>query len=254
MKILLSCIVAVCPLLAQQAATPAPAPPATTATPTPAPATVSAPAASAPAAAASPVPSDENWLTGSIDLGYRWVGVGGSNNTYRSIVDLGSGPKLLGTDFTIVDPKHRWFDRVDVRAYNWGDDPYATFHLDAKKAKLYEFSVDYRNIAYYNNLPSFADPLLATGVTLNEQSLDTRQHIGSFQLELFPGARIVPYLAYDHDSSSGTGVATFVSGGNEYPVVSQPRYSGENYRGGVRIEMSKNPRDARAGRHDIQGR
>src|SRR5208283_2618913 len=115
-------------------------------------------------------------------------------------------PKLLNTEFTITDPKHRWFDRIDVRAYNWGDDPYETFHLDAMKTKLYNFSADYRNIAYYSNLPSFADPLQATtGVTLNEQSLDTRQHIGSFNLELLPGARFVPYLAYDHDSGSGTG-------------------------------------------------
>jgi len=243
MNILLICIAALSPLLAQQQTTapPAPAAPVQAAAPA-APAQAAAPAAPAQAAAPaaeSPVPSEENWLTGSIDLGYRWVGTGGSFNTYRSVVDLGSVLKLLGTEFTLTDPKHRLFDRIDVRAYNWGDDPYETFHLDAKKAKYYNFSADYRNIAYYNNLPSFADPLIGTGVTLNEQSLDTRQHIGSFELELFPGARIVPYLAYDHDSSSGTGVATFVSGGNEYPVVSQPRYSGENYRGGVRIEMSR---------------
>jgi len=28
---------------------------------------------------------------------------------YRSIINLGSGPKFLGTDFTLADPKHRWF-------------------------------------------------------------------------------------------------------------------------------------------------
>lgn|GEM_PF-3403936 len=83
----------------------------------------------------SPVPSDENWLTGSLDLGYRWMtGVGGSADTDRSIVDLGAGPKLLGLDFTVKDPAHRLFDRIDVRAYNWGDDPYSTLHVDAKKA------------------------------------------------------------------------------------------------------------------------
>ena len=26
-------------------------------------------------------------------------------------MNLGSGPKLLGSDFTLTDPKHRWFDR-----------------------------------------------------------------------------------------------------------------------------------------------
>jgi hypothetical protein len=87
------------------------------------PATPAAVPAAPPAATPSPVPVDESWLTGYIDLGYRWTGVGGSLDTYRSIVDLGSGPKLLGTDFTIRDAKHRLFDRIDIRAFNWGDDP-----------------------------------------------------------------------------------------------------------------------------------
>jgi len=199
------------------------------------------PAQQAAAPAASPVPADENWLTGYIDLGYRWeTGVYGSYDTYRSIVDLGSGPKLLATEFTITDPKHRLFDRIDVRAFNWGDDPYETLHIGVKKARLYDFSADYRNIAYYNNLPAFADPLLATtGVILNEQSLDTRQKLSSFRLDLLPASRIVPYLAYDHDADTGTGVATFVSGGNEYPVINLVSNSTNNYRGGVRVELSR---------------
>jgi hypothetical protein len=201
-----------------------------------------APAATpAASATASPVPSDENWLTGYIDLGYRWqTGVYGSLDTYRSIVDLGSGPKLLGTDFTIRDAKHRLFDRIDIRAFNWGDDPYSTLHADVKKAKLYSFSADYRNIAYYSNLPAFADPMLATtGVIMNEQSLDTRQRFSSFQLDLLPSSRFVPYLAYDRDADHGTGVATFVSDGDEFPVASLVRNSTNNYRGGVRIEFSR---------------
>ena len=40
----------------------------------------------------SPVPSTESWLTGSIDVGYRWrTDVGGNFDTYRSIVNLKIG-------------------------------------------------------------------------------------------------------------------------------------------------------------------
>jgi len=84
------------------------------------------PAAPAKAAekAASPAPSTEQWITGSFDFGYRWVGdVRGSLPTYRSIVNLGAGPKLTGLDFTITDPKHRLFDRIDARANAWGGRP-----------------------------------------------------------------------------------------------------------------------------------
>jgi hypothetical protein len=240
MRRLLITIVLCGPLAAQQPATPPATPAATPAAPQ---APAASPAAAAPAPAASatppPVPADDNWLTGYIDLGYRWLtGVGGSFDTYRTIVNLGSGPKLLGTDFTIRDSRHRLFDRVDVWAFDWGGDPYSTLHVDAKKAKLYDLSADYRNLAFYNNLPAFADPMLATtGMILNEQSLDARQRISSFQLDLLPLGRFVPYLAYDRAATSGTGVATFVSDGNEYPVASLISNSMNNYRGGVRIEF-----------------
>src|ERR1035437_1716148 len=56
--------------------------------------------------AASPAPSTEQWLTGSFDFGYRWLDdLRGSTATYRSIVNLGEGPKLTGLDFTITDPR-----------------------------------------------------------------------------------------------------------------------------------------------------
>src|SRR5260221_4798577 len=93
-------------------------------TPAPPAAQPSTPPAAATKTDASPVPAAESWLTGSIDLGYRWrSGVAGNFDTYRSIVNLGSGPKLLGVDLTILDPRHRAFDQAHVRAYGWGDDP-----------------------------------------------------------------------------------------------------------------------------------
>ena len=191
-------------------------------------------------AEASPVPVEAAWVTGSIDLGYRWrTGVAGSFDTYRSIVNLGSGPKLLGADFSIVDPKRRAFDQIRVRASSWGDDPNSTFHLDAKKEKLYDFNADYRNIAYFNFLLSFADPLLARGIVLNEQSFDTHRRFASFQLDLLPGNWFVPYLAYDHDSGSGRGTTTFVSDANEYAVPNTLRDRTNLYRGGVRIELRR---------------
>ena len=190
--------------------------------------------------AATPVPDDEQWLTGSIDLGYRWrTGVAGSFETYRSVVNLGSGPKLLGTEFTMIDPKKRLFDRLEVRAYDWGGDPYSTLHVNAKKSRLYEFNAEYRNIAYFNNLPSFADPLFARGIVLNEQSFDTHRRFTSLQLDLLPGNWFIPYLAFDRDADTGTGVNAFVTGGNEYAVPTKIRNSVNTYRGGVRLELHR---------------
>jgi hypothetical protein len=199
-----------------------------------------APAAADSKPAESPVPSNESWLSGSIDFGYRWrTGVAGSFDAYRSIVNLGSGPKLLGAEFALTDPKHRAFDQIHVRAYDWGDDPYSSFHLDARKAKLYEFNADYRDIAYFNFLASYADPLLARGIVLNEQSFDTHRRFANFTLDFLPANWFIPYLSYDRDSGSGNGATTFVSDGNEYPVPNQLHDQTSLYRGGVRFELRR---------------
>jgi hypothetical protein len=215
------------PLLAQApATTPAPA-----ATSVAAPATTDAP---------SPVPSTEPALTGWIDLGYRWgTGVGGSFDTYRSIINLGSGPKLLGTDFTLTDPKHRWFDTIQVRADTWGDEPSSSVHVEAKKSGVYDFNADYRNFAYFNFLPSYADPLIGTGVVLDEQSFDTRRKIAALSLDIRPGHSWTPYFGWDHDSSGGTGATVFVSDANDYPVPNTLSDSTELYRAGIRIEKPR---------------
>jgi hypothetical protein len=242
MNRLLLCLIAVTPLMAQpeSPAAPAPAAPAQAAPAAPDKAAPEKAATQTAAPAESPVPSAESWLTGSIDLGYRWqTGVGGSLDTYRSIVNLGSGPKLLGTEFTLTDPKHRAFDQIRVRAYSWGDEPYGTFHLDARKSKLYDFNADYRDMAYFDYLPSYADPLAARGIVLNEQSFDTRRHLGSYTLDLLPGNWFVPYLAYERDSGAGIGATVFQSDGNEYPVPNTLRDLTNLYRGGVRFELRR---------------
>jgi len=215
---------------AQEQKTEAPAPAAGQPAPAPTPA--------ADQKAESPAPPSEDWFTGSVDLGYRWLtDIRGSMPTYRSIVNLGEGPKLFGVDFSIVDPKKRLFDRLEVRASEWGD-PYNTAHLDARKSGVYDFSADYRNIAYFNAMPSFANTFAPAG--FNEQSFDIHRRMADVDLEFFPGKHIVPYLMYGQNSGYGHDIATWaVDANNEYAVPSLLRDSTNNYRGGVRFEYTR---------------
>jgi hypothetical protein len=195
--------------------------------------------AAAATAAESPAPSTEQWLTGSVDVGYRWLtDVRGNFQSYRSVINLGEGPKLFGLDFTIQDPKKRWFDRLDANGYGWGGDPYSTAHVDARKLKLYDFRFDYRNIAYFNALPSFANTFAPAG--FDEQAFDVRRRMINTSLDLFPGGHIIPYLAFDRNAGYGPGVGTWlVTAANEYAVPTLVRDSMENYRGGVRFEYNR---------------
>ena len=69
---------------------------------------------------ASPVPTAESWFTGWIDLGYRWrTDVGGSLDTYRSFVNLGSGPKADSAPISpSLDPQASPL-RQDPRSCLW---------------------------------------------------------------------------------------------------------------------------------------
>jgi len=200
----------------------------------------------APAAAAttsdtaSPVPSTEPAITGWMDLGYVFIpGVGGSYDAFRSIIDVHQGPKLLGTDFTLTDPKHRWFDTIQVRSTTWGAEPSSSAHVGARKSGAYDFNADFRDFAYFNFLPSYADPLLGQGIVLDEQSFDTRRKIAALSLDIRPGHWWTPYFGWDHDSSSGTGASVFVTDGNQYPVPNTLRDSTDLYRGGVHFEKPR---------------
>jgi hypothetical protein len=195
----------------------------------------------APANAASqpapPAPSGEPWLTGSIETGYRWVTAGGSFPAYRSIVNLGDGPKLISLDFTMLDPKHRLFDRLSARANGWGGDPYNTAHLDSQKRGLWALTADYRNIAYFNALPSFANPFAPGGI--DEQSFDTHRRTGYVNLRFFPGKRIQPYATFERNSGYGHGVSLWAQDANdEFAVPTMLNDSTNNYHAGVRFEFS----------------
>ena len=188
---------------------------------------------------ASPAPSTEQWFTGSFDFGYRWVGdVRGSEATYRSFVNLGDGPKLTGLDFTIADPQHRLFDRIDARANAWGGDPYNTAHVQVTKHGIYDLTGDYRNIAYFNALPSFANPLAPLG--FNERAFDTHRKTYLVDLQFFPGKHVKPYLVYERNSGYGNGVGTWVQeANNEFSVPLLLRDSTNNFRGGIHVEFNR---------------
>ena len=217
---------------AQQQTTPPAEAPATPAQQTAAPAE--------PAKAAeNPAPTAEPWITGSIFLGYRALtDVRGSFQEYRSVVDLGEGPKLLDLNFTILDPKKRYFDRIDAWATGWGDDPYTTSHINARKLGVYDFGFDYRNIAYFNAVPTFANPVV--GGNFDWQSFDIRKKLTNIDLRLFSGKHISPYIAFERNASAGNGIEPWTNDANNtYPVQALLRDSTNNYRAGVSFEYTR---------------
>ncbi len=214
---LLAAILLTVPLLAQQASTQQAS-------------TSQASSQPAPAAAAEPKLS--------IEIGNRWTSdIRGNADAYRSIVNFSEGPRVFGADLTLgTSPL---FDKLNVRTNGWGGEPYNFSRLDAERARTYRLSIDYRNSAYFNALPSFADLGIGRGVFLNQRSFDMRRKMIDSRLDLFPTHRIVPFLAYSRDWGYGTGLTDFVVDVNEYVVPNNLRDKTDNYRGGVRLEFNR---------------
>lgn len=197
-------------------------------------------AAAAAAPAATPPPKAEPSWTGSVDVGYRArTGVAGSDQTYRSVVNLEDGIRLFGFDLAIQSPTRKYFDKITLFGEGWGGDPQTTARLNAMKERVYDLYFNYRNIAYFNFLPSFANPFVDQGSLLTEHGFNIRRRIMEGELRFRPGTRIIPYLAFEHDSGEGTGLTTFVGPSNEYPTFMTWNDGTNRYRAGVSFEMSK---------------
>lgn len=192
------------------------------------------------ATAEIPSPVEEKKLSLTVEAGNRWVqDIRGSSDLYRSVVNLGEGPRLFGAQAQYVDPGGKYADRIDVNAYSWGGDPYNTAHVNADKKGVYSLDFDYRNVAYFNSLPSFANPLLGEGILLSQRTFDIERRQAEAELRIKPGARVSPFVAYTFADSLGRGVTTFVSDGNEFPAATDLDDSMNSLRGGVRLNFSR---------------
>jgi hypothetical protein len=243
MKLLILCL-GLLPLVAQEPAKPAPTPPATEETQPPQEAQkeeaekqeAAQPAAEqAPATAAS-----DRLFTGTIDFGYRWRSdVAGNLDAYRTTVNLGEGVKLFNFDLSSQNSGGKFYDRLLLFGNNWGGEPNSATRLDIGKQRVYDFHFDYRNIAYFNFLPSFANPGINPGVFQTQRGYDIRRRMIDTELRFRPGTRITPYVAYSRNWGDGHGVTNFVSDGNEYPVFNRLYDKTDQYRAGVNLEFGR---------------
>ena len=177
----------------------------------------------------------EFW-SGRFDVRNRTVsGVGGSGEVYRSVVNLGDGPRLFDSEVRLENPGSDYIDRGSLRADGWGGDPWSVVRLDAQRSDLYELDLDIRNLAYFNALPSFANPLLDEGLLLNQRALDVTRRQIDVELRLLPHRLIAPYVGFYRADGSGRGVTTFVTDGDEFPVRTDLDDDLTSFRGGVRL-------------------
>jgi hypothetical protein len=177
-----------------------------------------------------------------VEIGYRWVSdTAGNKDMYRSLINLGEGPKLLHSSLSMRADygTGRLFDSLNLSLDSWGGEPYSTMRLDFGRTGAYEFRADYRHLNYFNFVPTWADPLLSKGTVFNQHGLDVSYRTLDIQLKLFPTHKLQPYVAYSRSTGYGPGFTTYSLTGNEFLLNQQWHYASDEYRGGVQLSLPR---------------
>ena len=167
-----------------------------------------------------------------LEVGYRFLDVIGSEESYRSQINERQGFLVrgvhLGTDgktdgFPIVD--HLRIDGSDL-----GAGPAGSLYLDAGLTGAYRLRLSYRHLDQFSALAGFANPL---GSVIGQQTWDRTRDMVDINLELLPGAVVTPLLGYTSNNLSGPGYTTTFVGQDEFRLAQDLKVHDQEFRFGA---------------------
>ena len=137
-------------------------------------------------------------VVNSIELGYRWDSVGGSQDEYNSQVNYGNGLRLLSSSLTVNsrDGHGPFFDEIVLYTQGLGNDPYESATLRVQKNHLYRFDMNWR-------LNDYVNPGLVSAGQSGGNLRDTQYTSQDDDLTLFPQSKIKFFLGYSRNVQDG---------------------------------------------------
>jgi hypothetical protein len=191
----------------------------------------------------------------SIEFGYRFSSVNGSQETYDTMVNLQQGPRLLGftTEIHSLDHRATFFDHLYLSNFGYGGDPNNVSQIRIGKNKWYSFSGMFRKDQNYWDYSLLANPLNPTtpvpnaplnfnpiinapsnviGTSLigtSPASFYTRRNIQNYGLTILPESKIRFRLGYDQNTVYGPGTSTIHQGTEQY-LLENYSYHQRQYR------------------------
>jgi hypothetical protein len=194
---------------------------------------------------------------GSVDVGGHMVGITGSNAMYDTMVNMQSGPRILGESFemrALPGSKSTLFDTLSAVGNGFGGDPYNFAKLDFSKGKIYEFSGIFRRDRQYFDYDLLGNPGIPSGYStpigpstaptgemawpqVNQSPFmyNTVRRMTDTNLTVFPLSKVTFYAGYSKNtfegpslSPSGNSVA-----GSEVILKEYQRNSSDDFTGGI---------------------
>jgi hypothetical protein len=145
---------------------------------------------------------DDDQFSGSFMVGYRMVDTSGTETKYMEDINLEKGPRLFEfkLHFAPQGDLKKLFDRMDLRAYNFGGDPYETLGLEVEKYGKYKFQYDRRKSTYF-----YHDNLNSEDLhTFNFDRIND-----SGMLKVWLGNKSHAYLDFNRYTKKGSSTTSF---------------------------------------------
>jgi hypothetical protein len=194
----------------------------------------------------------------SIEFGYRFTDVNGSQQTYDTMVNLQQGPRLVGftAEFRSLDHHGTFFDDLYFSNFGYGGDPNDVSQIRINKNKWYAFNGMFRQDQNHWNYSLLANPLNPTppvpnaplnfnpiinapanvlGTSLigtSPHNFYTRRNMQNYDLTILPDSKIRFRLGYDQNTVYGPGDSTIHVGAEQY-LLQNNWFRLQQYRLGV---------------------
>ncbi len=194
----------------------------------------------------------------SVEFGYRFTDLNGSQETYDTMVNLQSGFRLSGftTEMRSLDQHATFFDRLYFSNFGYGGDPNDVSQLRISKNKWYSFNAMFRKDQNYwdysllanplnpptapANAPSNFNPILNAPLNVQGTSIVgvsphgfyTRRNMQNYGLTILPDSKVRFRLGYDQTAVYGPGFSTLHQGTEQYLLENDSMHTNQ-YRLGV---------------------
>jgi hypothetical protein len=193
----------------------------------------------------------------SVDLGGRITGVAGSGAMYDTLVNMQSGPRVLGETFemrALPGKKNTLIDSLSAIGSGFGGDPNSFTKLDFSKGKIYEFSGMFRRDRQYFDYDLLGNPNIPGGQSIPigpsaaptgsfawpqvEQSpvqYNTVRRMTDTNLTIFPISKVTFRAGYSQNIFQGPSLSPSGYQFAKYDAVLQEyqRNSTDDFTGGI---------------------
>jgi hypothetical protein len=181
----------------------------------------------------------------SIDIGYRWSDVTGSQQMYNTLVNLRTGPRFLDQSLSMQSQTHEGmaFDNLFIDSFGWGGDPNNVLRAHVDKNEWYDFRFAFRRDQTdfdYNLLANPLNPPTSSPsvpVTFSPHLFATRRRINDFDLVLLPQSRVDFRLGYSRNNMTGPSYSS-VHEGTDALLFQDWNTTMNSYRLGVDVKIA----------------